>query len=524
MAMAVSLSPEGRGRELRPPFRQFSARVGALPALAAPAAAPRLEIDVAAAEPALAEQHRHLSRDVRQPELPRAHQHMPQPRRERQPRDRLAVRCRASIRIERVERRQPRPRLLHRSLGRRVEPAQLPRIRHAPQPAIERQRRQIGLEDLGRVETREPRSRGFLPQPVSGARPLAGGAARALRHRRLARALGDEPRHPSRTIVAWTPREPRIDHDRYAVERQAGLGDRRRQHDLAPPRSIGRDRGALRGGVEAAVQAMQDDAFAEPVEPLGGALDLGDAGEEGEDPAALLAQGEPHRSGDRVLDPRLGGTAEMAQRQRVHPPRALDHRRAVHQLREARAVERRRHCHQSQIRAQTRLRVERERQPEIAVEAAFMDLVEQHRRDARQFGIVLDARDKDPLGHHGNPRRARPLRIHPRGIAIGLADRLAGGRRHAFGGRTRGKTARREEQYLAAAPRLVEQGRRDRRGLARAGRRDEHGVAGVAQGREQTGQDGEDRERRAVGRRSGGRNGGDHDALCCARSRCARTA
>ncbi len=163
MATAVSLSPEGRGRELSPSPRQFPPGVGALPAFAAPAPPPRFEIDVAAAEPALAEQHRDLGRDLGQPELPGAHQHMPQSRRQRQPRDRRTVPRRAPVRIERVERRQPRSRLLHRSLGRRVEPAQGAGIGHPPQGAVERQRRQIGLEDLGRIESRQPRSRGFFP-------------------------------------------------------------------------------------------------------------------------------------------------------------------------------------------------------------------------------------------------------------------------------------------------------------------------------------------------------------------------
>ena len=70
---------------------------------------------------------------------------------------------------------------------------------------------------------------------------------------------------------------------------------------------------------------------------------------------------------------------------------AFDHRRAAHQRRETRAVERRRHGEQAQVRPQRRLRVERQGEAEIAVEAALVDLVEQHRRDAGKLGIGLDA-------------------------------------------------------------------------------------------------------------------------------------
>ena len=53
---------------------------------------------------------------------------------------------------------------------------------------------------------------------------------------------------------------------------------------------------------------------------------------------------------------------------------------------------------QPQVGPQRRLRVEREREAEIAVEAALVDLVEQHRGDAGQLGIGLDPVQEDALG------------------------------------------------------------------------------------------------------------------------------
>ena len=123
-----------------------------------------------------------------------------------------------------------------------------------------------------------------------------------------------------------------------------------------------------------------------------------------------------------------------------------------------------------------------------------MDFVEQHRRDAGEFGIVLDARDEDALGHHRHPRCRRAPRIHPRGIAEGLADILPGSGGHPLGGGARGEAAGGEQQDFAAAPWLVQQGGRDGGGLARPRRRDQHGVGCVAQVAEQVGQDGVDGE------------------------------
>ena len=90
------------------------------------------------------------------------------------------------------------------------------------------------------------------------------------------------------------------------------------------------------------------------------------------------------------------------------------------------------------------------------------------------------------------PRRA--LAVEPGRIADRLADPLAGQLRHPLGGGARGEAARREQQDLARAPGLAEQGGRDGGGLAGAGRRDEHGVGCAAQRGEQVGQDGVDRK------------------------------
>ena len=61
---------------------------------------------------------------------------------------------------------------------------------------------------------------------------------------------------------------------------------------------------------------------------------------------------------------------------------AFDDGRISQKLRDPRAVERRRHWQDAQIIAQAGLAVERKREPQIGIERALVELVEQHRADA----------------------------------------------------------------------------------------------------------------------------------------------
>ena len=229
-------------------------------------------------------------------------------------------------------------------------------------------------------------------------------------------------------------------------------------------------------------------------EPLGGALDLGDPRQEGEHPALAFEQSRADRARDRVLDP-LGGVApKIAQLQRETTPFALDHRRAAHQRGEPRAVERRGHRQQSQIGAKSRLRIKREREAEITVQAALMHFVEQHSGHAGKLGIGLNTRDENALGHHRHPRARRAAGVEPGGIAKDFARLLAGERRHALRRRARRDAPGGEEQDFARAPRLAQQRGGDGGRLPRPRRRDEHRAGLIAQRTEKIGEDGVDRE------------------------------
>ena len=308
--------------------------------------------------------------------------------------------------------------------------------------------------------------------------------------RRLASAFCHQPRHASGAVVAGTSREAGVDDDADAVERQAGLGDAGRENDLPAAVGLGEDRGALGCGIKAAVEFVEDDVVGQIGEAVGGAFDLRDAGEEGEHAAIRFAERAADGGRDRVLDAEFGLAADVAEGQGIAAAFAFDDGSAIHERREPCAVERCGHRDDAEVGAKAGLHVERQREAEIAVEAAFVDFVEQDCGDAGELGIGLDARDEDAFGDHRHAGGGGALAVHAGRVAERLADGFASGRGHAFGGGAGGEAAGGEEKDLAGAPGFGEEGRRYCRGLAGTWGSDEDRRRAVAEGGEEVGEDG----------------------------------
>ena len=167
-------------------------------------------------------------------------------------------------------------------------------------------------------------------------------------------------------------------------------------------------------------------------------------------------------------------------------------------LRDARAVDRRRHREHAQLGREVPLRVEREREADVGVQAALVVLVEQHRRDAFERRVALQHAREHAFGDDLDARALADARLEPHAEADGIAGALAERRGHALGDGARREPPRLEHHdALAAGPRLLEQRERHDGALAGAGRRDDDGVAAGAQ---------RGSERRRAPRRSAGRS------------------
>ncbi len=287
---------------------------------------------------------------------------------------------------------------------------------------------------------------------------------------------GLEPGEPHIGLVARHPREPAIDHHPHAFDGQRGLCDRGREHDLAPPGRRRRDRPVLHVGVERAVKRHDvdrgiTDALAQ--ERLA-AADLGGAGKKDQERSGIGPQRASDGAGDLRFDRGARVAAEIAGLDREGAAGALDQRRIAEELADARAVERRRHHQELEVGAQALLHVVRQRQAEVAVERALVELVEQNGGDAGERGIVEHKAREHALGHHFDARRGRDFGAEAHAVAHAGADGFAQRRRHARGRRPRRKPTRLEHQELfSLRPRLGREHERNPRGLAGAGRGDQ---------------------------------------------------
>ena len=197
---------------------------------------------------------------------------------------------------------------------RRVEPAQLLGGR-APRGEIERERHQVRDRDLRRRVRGEAAVRALAPQPIADAGRRAARAARALLGRGARDALRLEPAHAGDGIEDAAPLEPRVDDDAHAVDRQARLGDVRREHDLAAARARRRERRVLLAGRELAVERQQVDVGAERelfAQPPLDAADLAGAGQEHEQVARRVRERAMHGARDASVD-RLGAARQRGQ-------------------------------------------------------------------------------------------------------------------------------------------------------------------------------------------------------------------
>ena len=119
-----------------------------------------------------------------------------------------------------------------------------------------------------------------------------------------------------------------------------------------------------------------------------GAFNFAHPGQKGQHIAGLLAPRGQHRAGHRRIQPQFGPRAQPAQFERISFARACHDRRISKQIGKPRPIDCRGHDQQPQIRAQDLLALNRQGQPQIAVEMPLVRLVKQHSRNPGQLGIT----------------------------------------------------------------------------------------------------------------------------------------
>jgi hypothetical protein len=260
--------------------------------------------------------------------------------------------------------------------------------------------------------------------------------------------------------VAGHAREPAVDHRRYAFERERGLGDVGRQHDLAALAAL--HRAVLLGGREIAVQSgyLDVERGGQLVAALLCTPDLRGAGQEHQHVTVeaahqQLARGAAHL----LLQLALVGALQVLDVDRKSAARHA-HDRRVEEAGQALRVERRAHHHDAQLGALLLLQAREQREAEIGVQRALVELVEHHTADAVQPGVVEQAARQQRLGQEHQARALAHLALEAHHVANTLARALAQLAGHAPRGHTRRDPARLEHQDL---PRAQEARREQRR-------------------------------------------------------------
>ena len=272
------------------------------------------------------------------------------------------------------------------------------------------------------------------------------------------------------------PCQAAVDDDANAIDRQAGLGNVGGENDLPTLLRVTADGQPLRRGVDLAMQFMHDDVFADSTQTIHSAINFADAGQENQNIAIFLGQRQPDRAHDIGFDCLFGAPANILEIQRPSFAVALDDWRTAHQLRESGTIQRGRHGKHTQIGPECGLCLKRQRKAKVAVDAAFMDFVKQHRRNTDKLRVANDAVSKNALGHDQYTVIGALFAIQPGRVANPSPNGFAQPLRNAFCRHTRGKAAGGQQQNLAIAIGFVQQCRGDHSGLTRTWRRNQDSI------------------------------------------------
>ena len=117
--------------------------------------------------------------------------------------------------------------------------------------------------------------------------------------------------------------------------------------------------------------------------------------------------------------------------------------------------------------------LKRKRKAKVAVDAAFMNFVKQHRRNADKLWVADDTVSKNAFGHDQYAAIGPLFAIQPSRVANPSPDSFAEPLRNALCRHTRGEAAWGQQQNLAIAIGLIQQCRGNHSGFTRPWRRNQ---------------------------------------------------
>jgi len=270
-------------------------------------------------------------------------------------------------------------------VGRRVEPAERRRVGRAPLCQLQGEGREVGVLDLRRGVRVEVVLRALRPEPVARAGGHAPGPPRALVGGGLRNAHGVEARHAGGGVEAGGAAQAAVHHHADALDGEARLGDVGGQDDLALPVRARRDGRVLLARREVAEEGVQGHVAGHvALQTRLGAPNFARAGQKDEHvPLGVtehLLNHRRHRGREAVARAdRLVGVVHL---HRVAAALALNQGGIVDEARDGPGVERGAHDEHAQVGPEDLAGLEREGEPEVGLQVALVELVEQHRPHA----------------------------------------------------------------------------------------------------------------------------------------------
>ena len=390
----------------------------------------------------------------------------------------LTVRGDASGFVQGAQKFQQLPGLGHVRGRRRGQPRERRQLALAPRRSVQCRPCEIRFEDLRDTRRGQAGLRGRAPEPVAYAWRHPPRPAAAL----VGHVSADAHRLQAAQGVLRVEDQPSAEaavHDHpHTLDGQRSLGNGRGQHDLPAPGRTWRNGRPLLLRRQQTVQGINGKALLivilglQIVIPgltrnLGTAITTGSvpqqfraapdlplAGQERQHVAVVFPERHPHPM-RHALSHIFGRglLRRMLHLHREHPPRALDER-GVQLPAERFRVDRRGHQQNTQVRTQQRLRLARQRQGHIALQAPLVKFVKNDDPDALQGRVVHQHPRQDTLGQHLDPGRRTHAALKADPVADRPADRLTQQCGHPLRNLPRGNPPRFQDNDFSVIRRL----------------------------------------------------------------------